>query len=163
MPMLSIEEGPLRGVECEVPAGGHVVAGRSRQCELPLRDEQASRMHFRADFIDGELRITDLESQNGTWINGKKISVTTVAGTGATLKAGRTVIRVREGSRGYLTGTELAGYRLQHRLGGGGMGEVYKATQVSLGRTVAVAIAIGPNTLRLGGPFVNIDIMLHQT
>ena len=140
MPMLCIEEGPSRGVEVEVPEGGHIVAGRSRQCELSLRDEQASRMHFRADFIDGELRITDLESQNGTWVNGKKISAMTVAGIGGTLKAGKTQIRIREGSRGYLTGTELAGYRLQHRLGGGGMGEVYKATQVSLGRTVAVKV-----------------------
>src|SRR5262245_15751821 len=39
-----------------------------------------------------------------------------------------------------LVGRELGGCRLISRIGGGGMGVVYRAEQLSLGRTVAVKL-----------------------
>src|SRR4051794_24643432 len=41
------------------------------------------------------------------------------------------------------TGSEVAGYRITGRLGHGGMGEVYEATQLSLKRKVALKILSG--------------------
>jgi serine/threonine protein kinase len=49
-----------------------------------------------------------------------------------------------------LSGRELGGYRLERRLGSGGMGDVYVAEQKSLGRRVAVKV-LRPEMLRHPG------------
>lgn len=151
--MLCVEEGPARGAEYEVPAKGRVVVGRSPGCDLKLGDNQASRLHFRVETSGRKLRVTDLDSQNGTFVNDEKITEPAEVGVGDSIRAGKSVLRIRKGSKGYLTGKDLGGYRLEQRLGGGGMGEVYRATQKSLGRTVAVKIL--SDKLTRDGAFVN--------
>jgi ABC transport system ATP-binding/permease protein len=51
-----------------------VVIGRSAECDIVISDETVSRQHARIDRAgEGRYRITDLESTNGTFVNGKKV------------------------------------------------------------------------------------------
>ena len=62
---------------------------------------------------------------------------------GAAIRAGETLFNFlseRDPDKGALAGKKLGGYQLVERLGIGGMGEVYKAVQLSLGRQVAMKI-----------------------
>ena len=51
-----------------------VVVGRGDTAEAFVDDEQLSRGHFLVDRQNGEFFLIDLESSNGTWVNGKKVS-----------------------------------------------------------------------------------------
>ncbi len=44
--------------------------GRNRECEVQLRDEKSSRSHARVFFEQGEWWVQDLDSANGTKVNG---------------------------------------------------------------------------------------------
>jgi pSer/pThr/pTyr-binding forkhead associated (FHA) protein len=47
--------------------------GRVSQCRVQLPFENASRLHARISFRDEEYFIEDLESTNGTFVNGVKV------------------------------------------------------------------------------------------
>ena len=47
--------------------------GRSRDNSIRLADERASRHHARVDLQQGIFVITDLDSANGTFVNGQRI------------------------------------------------------------------------------------------
>jgi pSer/pThr/pTyr-binding forkhead associated (FHA) protein len=66
-PVLVCVEGPLAGQEFEVPATGLVV-GREGHVRVP--DEFLSRRHFEVvPDADGTIRVRDLGSRNGTFLN----------------------------------------------------------------------------------------------
>lgn len=48
--------------------------GRSEQCDVQLQDDKISRQHARLDIIGGALKITDMGSANGSYINNNKIT-----------------------------------------------------------------------------------------
>ena len=60
--------------------------GRSPDADIILRDEKISRMHCGIRLLEGEYYVKDLQSKNGTFLNGERIDT-------AKLKAGD-VIRV---------------------------------------------------------------------
>ena len=62
-------------------------AGRSNACDIHLNDNQISRKHVRLDIIGGTLRISDMNSSNGTFVNQEKIN-THYARPGDCLKIG---------------------------------------------------------------------------
>jgi hypothetical protein len=64
--------GPAREVafalgEGEKPA----IVGRSSEADVGVLDPEVSRRHARFDLAKGVLYLTDLESSNGTFLNGK--------------------------------------------------------------------------------------------
>lgn len=48
--------------------------GRSEQCDMQLQDDKISRQHARLDIIGGALKITDMGSANGCYVNNNKIT-----------------------------------------------------------------------------------------
>jgi hypothetical protein len=72
-----------------------VVIGRSpKRADLPLDDEWVSRLHCRLWLQDGEIRVEDLGSTNGTFIDGTRITGA-ILGRDASLQLGRIVIRLQ--------------------------------------------------------------------
>jgi len=59
--------------------GVPLIVGRAPTCDLPVFDPTISRRHAEL-VVDGDkLRIRDLESSNGTFHNGARIELATVA------------------------------------------------------------------------------------
>ncbi|GEM_PF-323019 len=50
-----------------------VTVGRSTKAGLRIRDRAASRFHFRIERTDAGYKIADLDSQNGTFVNGVQV------------------------------------------------------------------------------------------
>jgi adenylate cyclase len=53
--------------------------GRSPECSVMVKSTIASRLHARLFFRDGSWRVSDNQSTNGTWLNGKKIRECAIA------------------------------------------------------------------------------------
>ena len=66
---LLVTEGPLKGRRFSVPAAG-LRLGRSSSCEISIPDPALSRNHCLFETRDGGLWVTDLQSANGTVLNG---------------------------------------------------------------------------------------------
>ena len=47
--------------------------GRDSHCDVHLEDSEASRTHAEIDYVDGEYVLRDLDSSNGTFVNGTRI------------------------------------------------------------------------------------------
>lgn len=51
---------------------GRLTLGRSPRCELVLDDDTVSRRHATLQLQDGRWYLVDLDSSNGTWVNGRR-------------------------------------------------------------------------------------------
>jgi hypothetical protein len=69
--IISVETGPLTGLSFGVD--GPVTLGRSLDCDIAVVTPHVSRQHARLLLEDGQLYVEDLDSSNGTIINGRKI------------------------------------------------------------------------------------------
>ena len=93
LPLLIAEAGPDRGREITVPEG-EISLGRSSQNDVCLVDPILSRHHCRISFHDGVLSVEDLDSANGTLVNGNEVKQAELH-DGDTVTIGDTVLRVR--------------------------------------------------------------------
>jgi transcriptional regulator with GAF, ATPase, and Fis domain len=50
-----------------------VVVGRGRDCGLRLEDPLSSREHCRVERLGSDIFVVDLDSANGTWVDGHKV------------------------------------------------------------------------------------------
>jgi len=58
----------------ELPFSGIVQIGRAENADLQLRDSSVSRQHAKLVMDDGEARLADVGSANGTRVNGERIT-----------------------------------------------------------------------------------------
>src|SRR5262249_54866332 len=68
--------------------------GRSEASALRLTDPLVSRRHAAFEFVRGQLRLRDLDSSDGTFVNGVRVREAYLAGE-ETLRLGDTSIHVR--------------------------------------------------------------------
>lgn len=91
MMRLTIRAGPQAGQEC--PLGrGTVTIGRATGCEVLLTDPYVSGRHAQLTQQAQGLVITDLRSQNGTFVNGQRITAPHLLKDGDCIRVGQTEI-----------------------------------------------------------------------
>ena len=59
---------------CQIPITGELFIGRSLDADVYLDDSAVSRIHAKLTMTDGEASISDLNSRNGTIVNGERIT-----------------------------------------------------------------------------------------
>lgn len=91
---LFLLQGPQPGRRIEL-GGKPLVLGRRTAADLVLPELQVSALHCRVQVEPGRpaLRVTDLKSTNGTFINGQRITGTAYLAPGSTLSLGQHVFR----------------------------------------------------------------------
>jgi DNA-binding winged helix-turn-helix (wHTH) protein len=67
---------------------GETVAGRDEACGIRLDDQSVSRRHARFLVKDGSVQVEDLNSTNGTIVNGRRLSALSALEPGDTIKIG---------------------------------------------------------------------------
>jgi predicted component of type VI protein secretion system len=77
--------GKYQGGEYPLEQDGEVIVGRSSDLDMVLVEEMVSRRHARFQLQTGELKVEDLGSTNGTFVNGERV-------TQAVLKEGDRVL-----------------------------------------------------------------------
>jgi len=82
---------------------GEHIAGRDAECSLVIDGTTVSRRHARITIANGAATIEDLDSTNGTYVNGTRISAPTRLTPGDEFALGSEVLRVRPRSSSALT------------------------------------------------------------
>jgi len=203
---LSVTKGTDCGKIFWLRDGDSLVIGRSARTDIRLTEPSVSRQHCRIWVAAGALFVNDLNSKNGTLVNGRRISGATTLADGDVLELGTCALQVhfeksvsgtgvesaggmanaerREAQPGpsaqreasssnmmgafepylaparaapaepaaagrvsprieelpELTGTSIAGYRIEHLIARDAVGSIYRALQVSMERPVTLRV-----------------------
>jgi len=91
---LVITSGPKQGMEIELPAE-QLTIGRSSESGLVIRDDYTSTHHARLMLWNDEWVIQDLDSTNGTFLDGTRVTLPTPVPLGSTVTIGTTSFELR--------------------------------------------------------------------
>jgi len=73
LPQLKIRSGSLAGTEKDISTDEFII-GREESCDLVLGEVEVSRQHAKIFQFESKFFIEDLDSTNGTFLNGRSIS-----------------------------------------------------------------------------------------
>jgi pSer/pThr/pTyr-binding forkhead associated (FHA) protein len=91
---LVITSGPREGMEIDLPPE-QLTIGRSSESGLVIRDDYTSTHHARLMLWDQNWVIQDLDSTNGTFLDGTRVTLPTAVGPGSAVTIGTTTFELR--------------------------------------------------------------------
>lgn len=116
---LEVRSGSQTGRKIPLNPGQPLRIGRTPRADISFADDShMSGIHFTVECVENGCRFTDLNSSNGSWLNGQRIS-TTVLANGDTVIAGETrfVVTIEAGEEvGSTAVTTSPGATPQERL-----------------------------------------------
>jgi len=157
---LRVLGGPNAGHEFNIERDGSYVLGRGLEVDFQVPDPMASRRHALLTIRGATAVIEDLGSTNGTMVNGVAVKRQEL-NSGDRITIGSTdlefvrvlsapsapkavaVPKKQEPTKPVGRAEEgriIGGFKILERLGGGSMGTVYKALQLSMNRIVAFKV-----------------------
>ncbi len=165
-PRLRVEVGRQANFEYEIPPSEEESAvwlGRGAFCKIRISDPQLSRRHCQFSFENGQLYVEDLESRNGTKLNGELVrgKCPLKHGDHVTVGSHELVVDFPREGRGRvelaelgtheeedeafqqvarLKGTEMAGFALDEIIFNGETSVVFKAEMASKDALAAVKV-----------------------
>lgn len=93
---IQLHSGTSSGAVLERFLSDSLIVGRSPQmCGLCIQDSRMSKQHFVLEFQEGLVYITDLESTNGTMVNGVRLGGRQLLNPGDTVCAGSMEMRIQ--------------------------------------------------------------------
>jgi DNA-binding NtrC family response regulator len=121
-----------------LPRDGQVVVGRVKEAELRLKDQVSSRRHARFTVLAGRVTVEDLESHNGTRVNGERIGGKQPLESGDVVTIGGATMVLHAGEQPRLQPRLLDEAGFRSRL----LQELDRAS--SYARPLTVLVALGP-------------------
>jgi pSer/pThr/pTyr-binding forkhead associated (FHA) protein len=91
---LVITSGAKEGIELEL-GDDQLTIGRSSDSGLIIRDDYTSTHHARLMLWDGQWMVQDLDSTNGTFLRGNRVSVPTPVPLNTAVSIGTTTFELR--------------------------------------------------------------------
>ncbi|MCD7796881.1 MAG: VWA domain-containing protein [Clostridiales bacterium] len=90
--VFNIIKGNGQLARAEFNVSGSMFVGRSDMCELCIDDNQLSRQYIVAECVESGFAITDLQTTNGTYVNGVPIRTRTFVTPGDKIMIGNTTL-----------------------------------------------------------------------
>jgi pSer/pThr/pTyr-binding forkhead associated (FHA) protein len=91
---LVVTAGDKVGTEIAL-AGRQLTLGRASDSDLIVDDEYASTHHAKLVFINGDWLVQDLDSTNGTFLDGQKVTTPLVVPMNTQVRVGQTTFELR--------------------------------------------------------------------
>lgn len=89
---LRVDAGPdQKLIETSLNKRDTIVIGRGTECDLMVHDSKASRKHCQLTRQGDGFLLTDLDSKNGTYVNGQRITEPVLLRSKETFKIGDTI------------------------------------------------------------------------
>ena len=104
-----VKSGPFAGHKYGVKTDAPILIGRSEEANIRIAyDDYCSRKHAKLYWEGNSCYIEDLNSTNGTFLNGVKIAAVTELNNGDLIKLGNTemVVSIRDNTNGKGPDTE---------------------------------------------------------
>jgi hypothetical protein len=92
---LMVRQGTQVGMTFSL-AGDEVTLGREEGIDISIRDPEVSRQHARISWQAGNYYIEDLNSTNGTFLNGAPVTSRQLLRSGDTIGMGQTLLVLQE-------------------------------------------------------------------